>query len=205
MSTPDAATQLEALLFSEGGALSRRKLAQLMQCSDAELSQAIAELGRRREKSGMCVIATAQDVALAVSQEAAPIVQAAFERELGKEIGDAGLEVLSIVLYRGPSTRAEIDYIRGVNTSWTIRTLAARGLLERVPNPKDAREYLYQPTVELLAHIGVTKAQELPDYAKISSELAAFEEKAGPFAEDHAARESTGDNPQSGSTDNRAD
>ena len=176
MTTPDRATQLEALLFSEGGPLSRKKLSQLLACTTDELDAAVSELSRRKEGSATCVLATAQDVALAVSPEAAPVVREAFERELGKEIGDAGLEVLSVILYRGPSTRAEIDYIRGVNTSWTIRMLAARGLLERIPNPKDAREYLYQPTVELLAHIGVRNAHELPDYAKISSELAAFEE-----------------------------
>ncbi|TSC63572.1 MAG: segregation and condensation protein B [Parcubacteria group bacterium Athens0416_74] len=188
MSTPDKSTQLEALLFSEGGPVARKKLAQLMDSSLEDLSLAVDELTRRKAGTGISVIATAQDVALAVAPEAAPIVQAAFERELGKEIGDAGLEVLSIILYRGPSTRAEIDYIRGVNTSWTIRTLAARGLLERAQNPNDAREYLYQPTVELLAHLGVTHARELPDYAKISSELAAFEEKAGPFeTNDHAS------------------
>ncbi len=187
MTTIDTAAQLEALLFSEGGPVARKKLAQLLSCTPDELESAIADLIQRKEGSVLSVIATAQDVALAVSPEAAPTVKAAFERELGEQIGDAGLEVLSIVLYRGPSTRAQIDYIRGVNTSWTIRTLAARGLLERVPNPKDAREYLYQPTVELLAHLGVRSAQELPDYAKISSELAAFEEKAGPFeSEDHA-------------------
>jgi len=191
MSTPDKATQLEALLFSEGGPVARKKLAQLMDSSPEDLSLAVDELTRRKAGTGISVIATAQDVALAVAPEAAPIVQAAFERELGKEIGDAGLEVLSIILYRGPSTRAEIDYIRGVNTSWTIRTLAARGLLERAQNPNDAREYLYQPTVELLAHLGVTHARELPDYAKISSELAAFEEKAGPFETNNHASGTT--------------
>lgn len=191
MSTPDIVMKLEALLFSEGGPLSRKKLTQLLECSAEELAHAVDELAKHKEGSATAVIATVQDVALAVSPEAAPAVQAAFERELGKEIGDAGLEVLSIILYRGPSTRSEIDYIRGVNTSWTIRTLASRGLLERIPNPKDAREYLYQPTVELLAHLGVRDAHELPDYAKISSELAAFEEKAGPFEqEDHATPDS---------------
>lgn len=186
----DTATKLEALLFSEGAPIARKKLAQLLSVSPEELTQAVAELTKRRQGSGIGVIATDQDVALAVSPEATDTVKEAFERELGKEIGDAGLEVLAIILYRGPSTRAQIDYIRGVNTSWTIRTLAARGLIERVPNPKDAREYLYQPTVELLAHLGIRSTQELPEYAKIASELAAFEEKQqekGPFDTHHAA------------------
>jgi len=188
----DTTIHLEAILFSEGGPVARKKLAQMLEISLEQLSAEIASLAQKKQGSGIAVIFTDQDVALAVSREAAPTVQAVFERELGKEIGDAGLEVLSIVLYRGPSTRAQIDYIRGVNTSWTIRTLAARGLLERVANPVDAREYLYRPTVELLAHLGVTEEQQLPEYAKIANELAAFEQKKGPFDEDSHARGNTG-------------
>jgi len=84
---------------------------------------------------------------------------------------------LAIVLYRGPSTRAQIDYIRGVNTSWTIRNLLTRGLLERTGNPEDGREYLYRPTVELLAHLGVRDYAELPNREEITAELKAFESR----------------------------
>lgn len=183
----DLSTKIEALLFSEGGALSKKRLAQLLGVDVAQLEPAIETLRSRREGTGLTLIESPQELALAVAPAESALVAAAFERELGREIGDAGLEVLAILLYRGPSTRAQIDYIRGVNTAWTVRMLAARGLLERIPNPSDAREYLYRPTVELLAHLGVTKTEELPDYAKIASELAAFEQQQkidGPF-DDH--------------------
>ena len=173
--TLDLASTLEALLFSEGGTISKKKLAQILEIDDSALTAAIATLTQRKEGSGLAVVESEREVTLAVSGMATETVQKAFERELGKEIGDAGLEVLAIVLYRGPSTRAQIDYIRGVNTSSTIRLLASRGLLERTANPGDAREFLYKPTVELLAHLGASNGQELPDYAKISSELASFE------------------------------
>src|SRR3989344_2301716 len=89
------------------------------------------------EGGTLTLIKTDTEVSLAVSEHSSPAVQKAYERELSEEIGDAGLEVLSIVLYRGPSTRAQIDFIRGVNTSWTIRNLLTRGLLERTGNPED--------------------------------------------------------------------
>jgi chromosome segregation and condensation protein ScpB len=61
----------------------------------------------------------------------------------------------------------------------------SRGLVERTGNPDDAREYVYRPTVELLSHLGVTKAPDLPEYATIAAELAAFEkgnqQEASPF------------------------
>ena len=107
--------------------------------------------------------------------------------EFLNEIGEAGLEVLAIVLYRGASTRAQIDYIRGVNTASTLRNLLSRGLLERAGNPEDAREYLYRPTVELLAHLGVRNNKELPSHEEIAAELGAFEARAKSDAADEAA------------------
>lgn len=181
------ADRIEALLFAEGGTLSNKKLAQLLELSDAALEQGLTELARKRKGSGIELVRTDTESALAISPAAAGTIQKAFEKEIGREIGDAGLEVLAIILYRGPSTRSQIDYIRGVNTSSTIRTLAARGLVERIQNPNDAREYLYRATAELLAYLGASEKTELPDYGKITSELAAFEaQHKSPFDNDHA-------------------
>ena len=185
--TLSLADRIEALLFTEGGALTYKKLTQQLGCTDEELKLGIAELRQKRADTGISLVATDTEVALTIAPAAAETIEKAFEREVGKEIGDAGLEVLAIVLYRGPSTRSQIDYIRGVNTSSTIRALAARGLLERIPNPSDAREYLYRPTTELIAYLGVTEATKLPDYVKITSELAAFEaQQKSPFDTTHA-------------------
>lgn len=162
--------------------MSKKRLAQLLDIPIEELTPALHSLATRREGSGLALVESETEVALTVSPLAAETIEKAFEKDVGREIGDAGLEVLSILLYRGPSTRSAIDYIRGVNTSSTIRTLSSRGLVERIQNPADAREYLYRPTVELLAHVGVTKLTDLPDYGKISSELAAFEQSSSPFS-----------------------
>lgn len=181
----DLVMRAHAFLFSEGGSLSRKKLLSLLGCKEPELGSILNALKERLEGSGVELIQTDIEVSLAIAPRASEAVQKAFERELGREIGDAGLEVLAIVLYRGPSTRAQIDYIRGVNTSSTLRNLLSRGLLERTGNPEDAREYLYRPTVELLAHLGITESKELPDYATIVAELAAFEAKNEEFTDNH--------------------
>ena len=180
------AQRIEALLFSEGGPVTKKKLAQLLESDAAAIQTAAAELSQSLHNRGVALIETETELALAIAPHMKDTVEKAYEKELGREIGDAGLEVLSIILYRGPSTRSRIDYIRGVNTSSTIRTLTARGLIERTQNPHDQREYLYRPTAELLAHLGVRNAEELPDYAKIASELAAFEVQSGPFEVEHA-------------------
>lgn len=178
------AAKAEAMLFSEGGSLSIKKLSQLLECSQDELRTALRELAVSLEGRGIALVQTETEAALVVAPQAHDAVESAYERELGHDVGNAGLEVIAILLYRGASTRSQIDYIRGVNSSSTVRTLLSRGLLERMGNPDDAREYLYRPTVELLAHLGLREARELPEYAKIVDELAAFEKTQhteGPF------------------------
>ena len=187
-STHDTVRRAEALLFSEGSSLSRKKLASLLEVNGTELENALRELSVRLEGRGIALIQTDTEVSLVVCADESQTVASAYERELGREVGDAGLEVVAIILYRGPSTRTQIDYIRGVNTASTIRTLLSRGLLERTGNPDDGREYLYRPTVELLAHLGVKNISELPDHASITSELAAFESQRQkePFTDDES-------------------
>lgn len=167
----------------------RKRLMALLECEEDALAPALARLKEFLAGSGVSLVETDTEVALAVSSATAETVKKAFEKELGREIGDAGLEVLGILLYRGPSTRAKIDYIRGVNTSSTLRNLLARGLAERIANPEDAREYVYRPTVELLAHLGVASARDLPEHATITGELAAFEASNDPHKKQDDAAE----------------
>ena len=181
MDKPDLATRAQAFLFAEGGELSHKKLSSLLGCNETELKEVLTILAERLHGSGIALIQTDTAASLATSKETSEIVKEALKRELDRDIGEAGLEILAIVLYMGASTRARVDYIRGVNSASSLRNLLARGLLERVGNPDDAREYLYRPTVELLAHLGVSDLTKLPEYATILPELAAFEQESKPF------------------------
>lgn len=173
------AQQAHAFLFVEGGSLSWKRLCALLGAKEAEVKKALQELSMALQGSGVCIVETEREVALATSPETSEHIKRAFEAQLERDIGEAGLEVLSTLLYRGPSKRADIDYIRGVNTTSTIRTLLARGLIER--SAVDGREYIYRPTPELLAHLGVRRAEELPEHGTIRAELSAFEQSKSPF------------------------
>src|SRR3989344_6657927 len=158
----ELARRVQAFLFTEGVEMTRKKLLSLLGCNESEQNAAIDHLALSLEQSGLGLVVSETEIALTVSKSESPAIEEALKRELSREIGEAGLEVLAIVLYMGPSTRARIDYIRGVNSVSTLRNLLARGLLERAENPEDAREYLYRPTVDLLAHLGVTSVTNLP-------------------------------------------
>jgi segregation and condensation protein B len=94
---------------------------------------------------------------------------------LVRDLGKAGLETLTIILYKHPIKRSEIDYIRGVNSSFILRNLLIRGLIERLTEKEGlGRGYLYKPTLELLSHLGVSKIENLPESASITSELENF-------------------------------
>ncbi|MDB5188141.1 MAG: scpB [Candidatus Kaiserbacteria bacterium] len=170
MTTPvQTANQINALLFAEGGSLSISYLAKSLNVDESAIVPALEILSARLNGTGLTLIRTATEVSLAVGQEESALLREQYEKELGLEIGDAGLEVLSIILYRNGVSKSEIDYIRGVNCATTIRNLLARGLVERIS--RGARQYVYAPTTQLLAHLGVRSPEELPDYATIIRSL----------------------------------
>jgi segregation and condensation protein B len=81
------------------------------------------------------------------------------------------------VLYHGPISRREIDYVRGVNSAFILRNLLVRGLVEKTDAKEGERSFTYKPTLELLSHLGVTKIEEFPEYEQVKNELREFNER----------------------------
>jgi segregation and condensation protein B len=165
--------KIEALLFALGRPLSRAELQKHLGISTEDIEEALRSLAR--EPRGITLVDDGKTLELRVSADAAPLVERVRKEEYSRDIGKAGLEALSAILYRGPLTRAEIDFIRGVNSTQTLRTLTMRGLVRKIPNPRDERSFLYEPTTELLATLGVSRVQELPEYADITEKLSKLE------------------------------
>lgn len=165
---------IEALLFVEGS-MPIKTLAKLLESTEEEVAAAAQALGPQ-EGRGVVVVSDGKSLELRTAPSVAEKIEAMRKDELSKDIGRAGLEVLSAVLYRGPLTRSEIDFIRGVNSSQTLRGLLMRGLVRKVPNPKDERSFLYEPTTELLGHLGLTTTQELPEFEEVRAKLATLED-----------------------------
>jgi segregation and condensation protein B len=170
----DTALQIEALLFSTGRPLTRKELAKMLGQDAGAVDIALNELTSATGR-GVVVVDDGREVELRVSSTAAPLVEQVRKDEYSREVGRAGQETLAAVLFRGPLTRAEVDFIRGVNSSQTLRTLTMRGLLRKIPNPRDERSFLYEPTTELLASLGVSSVKELPDYTVVRDKLTALE------------------------------
>lgn len=175
MNNQELSTKIEALLFALGRPLSRKELIEKLSVSTEDLELSIQHLTKTEGGRGVVCVDDGRSIELRVGSMGAELVERIRKEELSRDIGRAGLETLSAILYRGPLTRSEIDFIRGVNSSQILRTLLVRGLIRRVTNPKDERSFLYEPTTELMAQLGVSYASELPDYASIRSRLTDLE------------------------------
>ncbi|MFA5841589.1 MAG: SMC-Scp complex subunit ScpB [Candidatus Paceibacterota bacterium] len=166
-------TILEALLFVKTEPISRKKLAEFMKIDENGINKALASLKEKLSGRGVRIIENGDSVMLGTAPEASGFIEAILKEELNKDLGRAGLETVSIVLFKSPVTKTEIDFIRGVNSQFILRNLMVRGLIERVPNP-NGRSSLYQPTFELLRYMGVSGVDELPDYKAVRDSLDNF-------------------------------
>lgn len=167
------AVQIEALLFALGRPLSRAELARQLGASVEDIAAALADSQPGR---GVVLVDDGSLVELRAAPEAAELIEKIRKDEYAREVGKAGQEVLAAVIYRGPLTRSEIDFIRGVNSSQTLRTLTMRGLVRKIQNPKDSRSFLYESTTEMLSTLGVSRAQDLPEYTEVRDKLTKLEE-----------------------------
>ncbi len=176
-----------AILFYQAEPLSLARLAHLLKHPEEDIAKAVELLEEQLSTTGLRLVRMDNEVVLATAPEASSLIDAITKEELSKELSKASLETLSIVLYKGPLSRAEIDHIRGVNSTFILRNLLIRGLIEKIDNPNDQRSFLYKPTFALLEHMGVTKVEELPAYEETMRTLEGFldtqkeEEKTDPL------------------------
>ena len=179
-------SKIEAILFWKGEPLKISRLAEILKKDRSEIESSISELEKDLKNRGVVLIRKSagggsayggeDEVMLGTSPDVSKLIEDLTKEELTKDLGKAGLETLSVILYKGPITRREIDFIRGVNSTFILRNLLIRGLIEKVTNPADERSFLYKPTFELLSFLGVTRIEEIPDYAEIIAKLDNFKE-----------------------------
>ena len=163
--------KIEGVLFWKGEPMKISELAEILSSNTSEIKEALETLRKELQERGIRLIENNESVSLATAPLVSGIIEKLTKEELEKDIGRAGLETLSIILYQGPVSRSQIDYIRGVNSSFILRNLLIRGLIEKINNPHDQRGFLYQATIELLSFLGVESREALPQFENIKNEI----------------------------------
>jgi segregation and condensation protein B len=173
---------LEALLFIHGEPIAVEKIGKTLKISPAETKELLAEFEKRlgAEGRGLHLISMDDRYQMATKPELNSALEDFVKSELTEELTPASLEVLSIVSYLGPISRSRLEYIRGVNSSFILRNLLLRGLVDRHPDPEYTLAYLYQPSFELLQHLGAKSPKDLPEYEKFKTLLTAVETAPAP-------------------------
>ncbi len=151
--------------------MSRKKIAEILKVGEAEINEGIEKLKINLKERGVAILEKDNEITLGTAPELSDLIENLQKEELNKELSKASLETLSIVLYKNGASRGEIDYIRGVNSSFTLRALSIRGLVEKINDPKDNRRYIYKPSFELLSYMGIKSIEELPDYSEVSNSI----------------------------------
>lgn len=163
-------TKIESLLFVATKPLALKKIAELCGATVGDARTALEELTTTLNQSerGVHLLIIGDKYQLATHPDAGKLVADYVKSELTGELTRPALETLTIIAYRGPITKAELDIIRGVNCSLILRNLLIRGLIEGEED-KQRQTTVYQVTFDFLRYLGVTSAQELPEYEMLSS------------------------------------
>jgi segregation and condensation protein B len=160
---------IESLLFISGEPIRTSRLAKICNIPKNDIEAALGELERdfKREERGLMIIFKEDLVQLATDPQNQEFVNQLVSGELGSDLSRSSLETLSIVAYRGPVSRAQIEAIRGVNCSYVLRSLLLRGLVER-KEESDVRGYLYEISFNFLKNLGIGNVKDLPEWEKLS-------------------------------------
>ncbi|HLP43895.1 MAG TPA: SMC-Scp complex subunit ScpB [Candidatus Nanoarchaeia archaeon] len=168
-------SKIEALLFWKGEPLKIKEIAKILVMEPEDVEPVLEKLEKSLSGRGISLSRNGDEVMLYTAPEASELIKELTKEELSRDVSKAAVEVLALVIYHGPIAKRDIDYIRGVNSSYIIRNLMVRGLIERSDSGND-RSFTYQPTFELLAHLGVSKKEDLEDFAAVTKELKSFVE-----------------------------
>jgi len=162
---------LESLLFIAGKPMSIGKLAEILKTDKKELEQLLQELMQDYNESekGVHVIKAGSSYQMVTSPRNSRIIKEFIKSEQTGELTKPSLETLTIIAYRGPITKVELEQIRGVNCSLIIRNLMIKGLIE-AEEDKGKMATVYCITHDFMHFLGLNRVEELPDFQKLNSD-----------------------------------
>ena len=163
---------IESVLFISGEPVKKSKLEKLFG-GEVKISELEAALNLLSEKyagagSGLMLIKKGDEIQVVSNPENAEYIEKLVKNELQDSLSTAASEVVSIIAYRGPISKSEIEAIRGVNCAYTLRNLLLRGLIERNDNARGSRGYVYFISFDFLKKMGIDDVKKLPQYDILS-------------------------------------
>jgi len=166
----DIKLTIESLLFAAGEPLSVKRLSKIINAKEEKIKETLKELKEefQNQNRGMRLINNNEEWLMVTAPESASFIQKLKKEVIEGDLSPASQETLAIIAYRGPITRASINEIRGVDSSYILHQLLLRGLIERSIHTEKYKAYLYNVSFEFLQHLGMSNIQELSQYEEFS-------------------------------------
>ncbi len=164
----DIFQQLEALLFVAAKPLQAKEMADLLDVKNEEAMASLDQLLERyeTEKRGVRIVKQGTTYQMVTAPEHAELIKEFIKDETMGELSRPSMEALTIIAYRGPIAKLDLDRIRGVNCSLILRNLLLHGLIEGKFDKKKNDTY-YTVTVDFVRFLGLSDVSALPDYEKL--------------------------------------
>jgi segregation and condensation protein B len=158
--------KIEAALFIYGEPIKTSALAKMIGADENETKETVGVLKERLNAghSGLIIIESEDRIQLATKPQFGKIIEEIVKAEIKEDLTPAAQETLSIIAYLGPISRPDIDYIRGVNSSFILRNLLVRGLIERGSSSKKLSSFDYKLSFDALKQLGIARESELPEF-----------------------------------------
>lgn len=157
---------IESLLFTWGEPLSIEDISKIININKKEVEKIIDEMVDIYESTankGLLIKKYNNSYQLSTKKENFDFIQDLFQTNIRRSLSNAALETISIIAYKQPVTKIEIESIRGVKCSYIIKSLVEKGLIEEVGKlDKPGRPTIYGTTDGFLKHFGLETIEELP-------------------------------------------
>lgn len=167
----DIKPKIESLLFVSAKAMTIKQLADIIKAPAKDIEEACDKLAAEYKEvgRGMEIIKHTNKFQMVSAPENSELIRSFVKDEVSGELSRPSLEALTIIAYRGPITKIDLDRIRGVNCSLILRNLLIRGLIEAKEDLKK-RETYYSVSLDFIRFLGLNEIGELPDYERLNKE-----------------------------------
>ncbi|MEK7453027.1 MAG: SMC-Scp complex subunit ScpB [Patescibacteria group bacterium] len=160
--------KIESILFVSGDPITIKKIANILSIDESDIRDSILELQNDYNDKGINILEKDGKVQMVTSHVNASIIEKFLQSSLSEELTPAALETLSVIAYKEPISRIDIDNIRGVNSIFSLRALLMRGLIEKYNGGDDKKPAFYKTTLDFLKKLGIKSVKELPQYNELS-------------------------------------
>ena len=162
----DLEKAIEAILFAAGHPMPYSKLGEVLGYSESQIRKTVrkfAEVYNADENRGIMMLVFADTCQLCTKENFLPYIKEALGIKKGGNLSASSLEVLAIIAYNEPVTRAFVDTVRKVDSAYIVASLCEKNLIEicgRLDVP--GRPYLYRTTPTFLRCFGIESLEQLP-------------------------------------------